>query len=106
MTPPLSSAPNPRPSPAHSRHPPESFLLRAPLSLRGPFQRVARPGLAAYGQSITALKESDQFCFCEISPCTNPSGFLNETLIGVRRQYYDCCFRQTGLDFAGRFKSV
>src|SRR6266481_3433161 len=45
MTQPLSSSPNPRPSPAHSRHPTESFPLRASLSPHRPLQGVAQLGL-------------------------------------------------------------
>ena len=36
----------------------ESFLLRAPLSLRGPLQGMVRLSLVAYRQSITSLAAS------------------------------------------------
>ena len=45
---------------AHYHQLSESFLLRARLALRGPFQGVARRGLAPHPQLISDLKAVDR----------------------------------------------
>jgi hypothetical protein len=71
-----------------------------PNLLDYPRQSITTKSPTAIADSTALTSASPYFCLGNVCPGTDPLGLVDQTLIRVRRQYYDCRLGHFCRDFA------
>ena len=75
-------------------------VLAGLTSVGYPRQSITTKSPTAIADSTALTSASPYFCLGNVCPGTDPLGLVDQTLIRVRRQYYDCRFGHFCRDFA------